>query len=95
MRESRSPPSFQGEALADNSEGASLSFLGGGGGSPRRGLVLGVFGVLDVFGVFFVHVVHVVLCVLDVLCLLDALLLSSTSLTSFTLWQYMILNTLI
>ena len=26
MRESRSPPSLQGEALADNSGGASLSF---------------------------------------------------------------------
>ena len=45
MRESRSPPSLQGEALADNSGGASLSF--------ER-------GVIDVNYVHYVHNVIIV-----------------------------------
>ena len=45
MRESRSPPSLQGEALADNSGGASLSF--------ER-------GVIDVLYVNYVHYVIIV-----------------------------------
>ena len=49
MRESRSPPSLQGEALADNSGGASLSFKEG-----ER-------GVIDVHNVIFVPIVIVVL----------------------------------
>ena len=61
MRESRSPPSFQGEALADNSGGASLSF--------ERGVidVLYVLNVCDVpvvivvLNVFLVPIVIVVL----------------------------------
>ena len=52
MRESRSPPSFQGEALADNSGGASLSFK-----EEER-------GVIDVH---YVHNVIIVPDVLDVL----------------------------
>ena len=51
MRESRSPPSLQGEALADNSGGASLSF--------ER-------GVIDVLYVNYVHNVIIVPDVLDV-----------------------------
>ena len=67
MRESRSPPSLQGEALADNSGGASLSFKEG-----ERGVidvlyvlnvcdVLDVLDVLNVLNVFLVPIVIVVL----------------------------------
>ena len=55
MRESRSPPSLQGEALADNSGSASLSFKEG-----ER-------GVIDVHYVNYVHNVIIVPDVLDVL----------------------------
>ena len=54
MRESRSPPSLQGEALADNSGGASLSFK-----EEER-------GVIDVHYVHNVIIVPDVLIVLDV-----------------------------
>ena len=56
MRESRSPPSLQGEALADNSGGASLSFEEG-----ERGVI----------EVNYVHNVIIVPNVLDVLIVLD------------------------
>ena len=56
MRESRSPPSFQGEALADNSGGASLSF------ERERGVI----DVLYVLNVYDVPIVIVVLNVLNV-----------------------------
>ena len=65
MRESRSPPSLQGEALADNSGGASLSFKEG-----ERG----VTDVPDVINVPFVHnviIVHYVPDVPNVLIVLD------------------------
>ena len=52
MRESRSPPSLQGEALADNSGGASLSFKEG-----ERGVI----DVPDVINVISVPIVIVVL----------------------------------
>ena len=58
MRESRSPPSLQGEALADNSGGASLSF--------ER-------GVIDVNYVHYVHNVIIVPDVLDVSLVLNVL----------------------
>ena len=58
MRESRSPPSLQGEALADNSGGASLSFWWREGES-----VMGVPLVIDVNDV--THIIDV-LNVLDV-----------------------------
>ena len=58
MRESRSPPSLQGEALADNSGGASLSFKEG-----ERG----VTDVPDVINVISVPIVIVVLNVFLVL----------------------------
>ena len=58
MRESRSPPSLQGEALADNSGGASLSF--------ERG-VIDVNYVPVVLFVPLVHYVHNVIIVPDVL----------------------------
>ena len=63
MRESRSPPSLQGEALADNSGGASLSF--------ERGVidvnyVLNVCDVPIVIVVLNVIVVPVVIVVLNV-----------------------------
>ena len=57
MRESRSPPSLQGEALADNSGGASLSF--------ERG-VIDVNYVHNVHNVIIVPDVPLVLNVLDV-----------------------------
>ena len=57
MRESRSPPSLQGEALADNSGGASLSFVRG---------VIDVNYVTVVLFVPLVHNVHYVHNVLDV-----------------------------
>ena len=59
MRESRSPPSLQGEALADNSGGASLSFKEG-----ER-------GVIDVLYVNYVHYVHNVIIVPNVLIVPD------------------------
>ena len=62
MRESRSPPSLQGEALADNSGGASLSFEEG-----ERGVI----DVNYVPVVLFVPLVHNVPYVLDVLIVLD------------------------
>ena len=49
MRESRSPPSLQGEALADNSGGASLSFKEG-----ERGVI----DVHNVHNVIIVPDVH-------------------------------------
>ena len=58
MRESRSPPSLQGEALADNSGGASLSF--------ERGVIY-VNYVHNVHNVIIVPDVFIVLDVLDVL----------------------------
>ena len=69
MRESRSPPSLQGEALADNSGGASLSFKEG-----ERGVidvnyvpvVLFVPLVHNVHNVHYVHYVHNVIIVPDV-----------------------------
>ena len=57
MRESRSPPSLQGEALADNSGSASLSFKEG-----ERGVI----DVLYVLNVCDVPIVIVVLNVCDV-----------------------------
>ena len=67
MRESRSPPSLQGEALADNSGGASLSFKEGERGVidvhnviivPDVPIVLDVLIVLDVPNVHYVPDVH-------------------------------------
>ena len=48
MRESRSPPSLQGEALADNSGGASLSFKEGERGVIDVNYVHNVIIVPDV-----------------------------------------------
>ena len=69
MRESRSPPSLQGEALADNSGGASLSFKEG-----ERGVidVHNVIIVPDVPNVLIVLVVLDVPLVLNVLDVPDA-----------------------
>ena len=61
MRESRSPPSLQGEALADNSGGASLSFKEG-----ER-------GVIDVQNVHNVIIVPDVPDVLDVPLIINVL----------------------
>ena len=69
MRESRSPPSLQGEALADNSGSASLSFEEG-----ERG----VTDVPDVINVPFVHNVINVLDVPLVLLFLSFLTFFST-----------------
>ena len=61
MRESRSPPSLQGEALADNSGGASLSFKEGERGVIDVLYVLNVCDVPVVIVVLNVFLVHYVL----------------------------------
>ena len=67
MRESRSPPSLQGEALADNSGGASLSFKEGERGVTDVPDVINVISVPIVIVVLNVHNVIIVPDVLDVL----------------------------
>ena len=66
MRESRSPPSLQGEALADNSGGASLSFKRGGRSVIDVLYVLIVCDVPVVIVVLNVFLVHIVILVLNV-----------------------------
>ena len=61
MRESRSPPSLQGEALADNSGGASLSFEEGERGVTDVPDVINVISVPIVIVVLNVFLVHNVL----------------------------------
>ena len=66
MRESRSPPSLQGEALADNSGGASLSFEEGERGVIDVLYVLNVCDVPVVIVVLNVFLVPIVIVVLNV-----------------------------
>ena len=61
MRESRSPPSLQGEALADNSGGASLSFKEGERGVTDVPDVINVISVPIVIVVLNVFLLHNVL----------------------------------
>ena len=74
MRESRSPPSLQGEALADNSGSASLSFKEGERGVIDVNYVNYVHNVIIVPDVFIVPDVPLVLDVPLVIVVLDVFL---------------------